>query len=139
MICRWSRIKKIDMATRELFQQHNTDPTRRLSVSSNNSQVNDIDNSLKTLNGGLLWLMVFNATFNNISVISWRSVLLVEETGENHLPVVSYRQTYHIMLHSPNGIRTTIMAIGKFNYQSRRPPTFNDRNNKLCVVEQYSE
>jgi hypothetical protein len=31
--------------------------------------------------------MVFNVTFNNISVISWRSVLLVEETGvswENH-------------------------------------------------------
>ena len=25
--------------------------------------------------------MVLNATFNNISVISWRSVLLVEETG----------------------------------------------------------
>ena len=34
--------------------------------------------------------MVFNATFNNISVISWGSVLLVEETGvpgENHRPV----------------------------------------------------
>jgi hypothetical protein len=31
--------------------------------------------------------MVFNATFNNISIISWQSVLLVEETrvpGENH-------------------------------------------------------
>ena len=28
-------------------------------------------------------LMMFNTTFNNISVISWRSVLLVEETGEN--------------------------------------------------------
>ena len=27
--------------------------------------------------------MVLNATFNNISVISWRSVLLVEETGWN--------------------------------------------------------
>jgi len=26
-------------------------------------------------------LMVFNATFNNISVISWRSLFLVEETG----------------------------------------------------------
>ena len=26
-------------------------------------------------------LMVFNGTFNNISVISWLSVLLVEETG----------------------------------------------------------
>jgi hypothetical protein len=32
-------------------------------------------------------VMVFNSTFNNISVISWRSVLLVEEarvSGENH-------------------------------------------------------
>ena len=26
-------------------------------------------------------IMVFNATFNNISVLSWQSVLLVEETG----------------------------------------------------------
>ena len=41
--------------------------------------------------------MVFNATFNNISVISWRSVLLVEKTGvlgENHRPVAM-----HIMLY----------------------------------------
>ena len=29
----------------------------------------------------LVWFMVFNDTFNNISAISWRSVLLVEETG----------------------------------------------------------
>jgi hypothetical protein len=28
--------------------------------------------------------MVFIATFKHISVISWQSVLLVEETGENH-------------------------------------------------------
>ena len=36
---------------------------------------------------------MFNATFNNISVILWRSVLLVEETGgpgENHRPVASH-------------------------------------------------
>jgi len=26
---------------------------------------------------GLVWFMVFNATFNNISVILWQSVLLV--------------------------------------------------------------
>jgi hypothetical protein len=35
--------------------------------------------------------MVFNATYNNISAISWRSVLLMGETGipgENHPPVV---------------------------------------------------
>ena len=44
------------------------------------------------LMNGLVWFMVFNVTFNNISVISWRSVLLVEETGvpkENHRPVAS--------------------------------------------------
>ena len=38
-------------------------------------------------------VMVFNATFNNISVISCQSVLLVKETGvpgENHLPVASH-------------------------------------------------
>jgi hypothetical protein len=37
-------------------------------------------------------VMVFNVTFNNISVITWRSVLLVEESGEpgeNHRPVGS--------------------------------------------------
>ena len=35
-------------------------------------------------------VMVFYATFNDISVISWWTVLLVEETGvprENHRPV----------------------------------------------------
>ena len=30
--------------------------------------------------------MVFNTTFNNISVLSWLSVLLMEEIGENHAP-----------------------------------------------------
>ena len=29
--------------------------------------------------------MVFNGTFNNISGISWRSAVLAEETGENHI------------------------------------------------------
>jgi hypothetical protein len=41
-------------------------------------------------------LMAFNSTFNNISVVSWRSVYLVEETrvpGENHWPVTSHWKT----------------------------------------------
>jgi hypothetical protein len=41
-------------------------------------------------------LCLFNATFNNISVILWLSVLLVEQTGvleENHRPAASYLQT----------------------------------------------
>ena len=43
-----------------------------------------------------VWVIVFNATFNNISAISLRSVLLVEETdvpGENHQPVISHCKT----------------------------------------------
>jgi hypothetical protein len=48
-------------------------------------------------------LVVFNAIFNNISVISRLSVLLVEETGghrENHRPVVSHWQTLsHNVVH----------------------------------------
>ena len=42
------------------------------------------------------WFMVFNATFNNISVLSWLSILLVEETGvpgENHRHVAYHEQT----------------------------------------------
>jgi hypothetical protein len=41
-------------------------------------------------------IMVFNVTFNNISVISGRSVLLVEESevpGENHRPAASHWRT----------------------------------------------
>ena len=40
--------------------------------------------------------VVFNATFNNISVISWWSVLLMEGTwapGENRRPVTSHWET----------------------------------------------
>jgi len=45
--------------------------------------------------------MVFNVTFNYISVISWRSALLVEEigvpAGENHRPAAITDKLYHIM------------------------------------------
>ena len=63
--------------------------------------------------------MVFNTTFNNISVISWQSVLLGEETGvpgENHWPAPSHWQTlYHIMLYILPWSRfelTTSVVIG---------------------------
>ena len=50
--------------------------------------------------------MVLNATFNNILVISWRSVLLVEETGvpgENQRPDASHLQTlsHNVVLSTP--------------------------------------
>ena len=37
--------------------------------------------------------MACNATFNNISVISWLSVLLMEVPGENHWPAAGHWQT----------------------------------------------
>ena len=62
--------------------------------------------------------MVFNTTFNNISVILWRLVLLVEETGvtvENHQPVVSHWQIYHIMLYqvhlAMSRIKLTMLVV----------------------------
>jgi len=57
--------------------------------------------------------MMLNATFKNFSVISWWSVLLVEETGvpgENHRPVASHWQTWshNVVSSTPHltGIRT---------------------------------
>jgi hypothetical protein len=46
--------------------------------------------------------MVFNATFNNISIISWRPVLLMDETGipdENHGPykILKYTTIYNLV------------------------------------------
>jgi hypothetical protein len=37
--------------------------------------------SMSVLSAFGVSVMMFNATFNNISVISWQSVLLVEQTG----------------------------------------------------------
>jgi hypothetical protein len=57
--------------------------------------------------------MVFNATFNNISAISWLSVVLVEETGvsrENHGSVTSHREmlSHNVVSSTPrlSGIQT---------------------------------
>ena len=54
-----------------------------------------IKNGTNSLKEGLLFffLMVSKATFNNIAAILWRSVLLVEETGEpgeNHRSVATH-------------------------------------------------
>ena len=62
--------------------------------------------------------MVFNATYNNISVISWLSVLLAEETG---VPGENQRR------HMPQSLTT----IG---LRPRRPPTIQEAN-KLTPMQ----
>jgi len=74
--------------------------------------------------------MVFNATFNNMSVISWRSVLLVEETPSKKTPTCCKSdKPYHIMLYRVHltraGFELTMLVvastdcIGSYNVDHR--------------------
>ena len=75
---------------------------------------------------GLVCFMVLNVTFNIISVISWRSVLLVVETvvpGENHRPAASHSQTlsHNVVSSTPRlswMIGTDCLSSCKFNYHT---------------------
>ena len=58
-------------------------------------------------------LMVFNSTFNDISVILWQSVLLVEEIGvpcEHHCAAASHWQTL-----SQNFVSSSYEMCSKWN------------------------
>ena len=63
------------------------------------------------------WFKVFNATFYNISAISWQSVLLMEETwifGENHRRVASHRQMlpHNVVSSTPGHELTSLVVMG---------------------------
>ena len=64
------------------------------------------------------YLMALNITFNNMSAISLRSVLLVEETGgpgQNHRPVASHRQSL-----SHNVVHLALIEIQTHNISGDR-------------------
>ena len=54
--------------------------------------------------------MVFNATFHNISAISRRSVLLVEETGENQTTDLSLRVRVSVMVFNATFINISVIS-----------------------------
>ena len=76
-------------------------------------------------------VMVFKATFNNISVISWRSVLMVEETGENHRPatmhhlkkIYFYRSILNIDHLQDSTILDVTLILLKLLFKKSRPVT----------------
>jgi hypothetical protein len=100
---------------------------------------------------------MFNATFNNISIISVQSVLFVEEMGvseENHRSAGEVTDTpYHKMLHCARlamvgfelttlkVIGTNYMDICKYNYRTimidNTPFYFSNALNRIFLIFLY--
>ena len=86
--------------------------------------------------------MMFNTTFNNISVISWWSVLLVEETGipwkHPDLPQVTDK-LYHIILNrihfAISGIRIQNVIVDRYWLQFFvNPTTMRSRHRRPLAI-----
>ena len=91
------------------------------------------------------WVLVYsfiavNATFNNISVISQQSVLLVKESGEHHRQTLSHNMWYRVHVDWARLKRTTLVVIStdgigscKSNYHMRSRTT----TDPLCLISMF--
>ena len=83
----WRKLEYLDKTTHlpQVNDKHYHITSYRIHLAMSGIQIHNFS-------GDKVRVMVFNATFNNISVISWWSVLFVEETrvpGEHHTPATS--------------------------------------------------
>ena len=75
----------------------------------NNESIFLRENNLKRYAYLFVCLTVFNATFNNISIISWLSVLSMEEIGgpgENHYQGLSHNVVHIPLIEIPTTIQS---------------------------------
>jgi len=87
--------------------------------------------------------MVFNATFNNISAIPWRYILLVEETvvpGENNWSATSQQQTlsHNVVLSTPglSGVRThNVSGDGNWLHRCHKSNYTTDKLNHMMLYQ----
>ena len=86
----------------------------------------------------LVWFIMFTATFKHISVISWLSVLLVEETWvprENYRPAESHWQTlsYNVESSKPRYERGSNSQL-PYDHGQDSPCNYNDNSTLFHVM-----
>ena len=87
------------------------------------------------------WFMVFNVTFNNISVISWRSLLMVEETGvpDKSYPIMLYRLNLVMNGLRTHNIRGDMYWYYKSNYHTITTTTVLNQVDSLSYQTRHYE
>ena len=98
----------------------------------------------------MIRIMVFNATVNNISVISGRIVLLIAVPGENNQPAVSHWHTlsHSVVSSTPSEERDsnslynmyyTIYKIKSFDFNSLNATCYSKRVDMWCIADNVSK